>query len=996
MARKLLIILASIMCTTFVFGANNAQKLKNLTINFGEEVKLTQSLEVGHLVINGSLVCDEKNADPEIILKARSITVNGTFQCGSKFNRYDKKIIISLTPSLLDPKVDHRYRGLVVLNGGKLELYGSARNTQWLKLAETLEAGDTALKLDSGQLTKGKFSRFRQIKLLWSKGDKIVVAPTGYNSNESETFTILDIDPVNYKITLDRPATYHHYGEKQELKSRPLGTFNLDERAEVANLTRSIVIRGDESYGAILETDTPGAELGGHIMLHHGGAGHIDGVEFYKMGQAGVMARYPFHWHFVGDGSGQFVKNSSIHHSYQRCLVIHRTQNVDLINNVCYNFKGHGYFLEDGNETGNRIIKNLAISSRAPYESKVLLQSDSIQNSESQGRFPSVSGFWISNPDNHITHNVVAGSVGSGFWMSFEREIKDFAGNVVSRPLTTDTDKFDYNTARSTRVGMTWDGAPGWQNANNPNNPHDRRLINAHYAPQNTPVFRGNKAYKNLMTGIYFRGQTAVFKNTVIADSGWGAWVSFNQIFQDSVFVGKTQNTSDEIDNYFFQNVGRDSRYRRNGITLYDGPFEVHSSDFLNFSTTEEKRLINGREEIVSYVPFTSTGGHNKLVNVVSDLDFAPEPFFRLHSHSKTERWRETPILVNSSIRDLDGSLTGKIGGILVGKRSLALDNRCQEAGETFKNHFLCDETFTEGSLSFMRWGGGANAFRTPFVVRREDGLINFPIEEWGSIRFLSNNIFTTPDNTSQMLTLLPYYQYHYDHSRGTTARIQATAEFPGANPPILNIKAYGYNCSLNNGALEVQSLDDLYAATQTSYYSNEEHFLVRVIPTQRWRAYTDSPYIKSNAVGNNLNYSISCEDRPIENKIIGEITSVTRTFDNTIVEGWSCNYGFRNSIFTELHIGNSNLPNGLTYLGIDYANNDPDEELAFRCGSLTSQGRKFQFMIPNSVMDSYHPKSKIYVKGRSNNGGNGLFIKGSGVWSIQGHQFQTSYEIKR
>lgn len=1003
----------------------------DVTIAAGDVVSLTESTNINHLVINGELRCDEVNADPEIVLKAKSITVNGLFKCGSVSNPYNKKLIISLKPSTLDPKVDHRYRGLVVLAGGKIELFGDRKNSKWYKLNQDLKAGENYLVLENTLLSevpvikdpafihapvekKSLSKRSSHIPLKpskslkvakpifsltprWSIGDKIVVAPTGYNPNESETFIITGFDKKNpSKIYLDRPASYNHYGTKQMLNTRPLGRFNLDERAEVANLTRSIVIRGDESTGPILETDTPGAERGGHVMIHYNGEAYVDAVEFYKMGQAGVMARYPFHWHFVGDGMGQYVRNSSVHHSYQRCYVIHRTQDVDLINNVCYNFKGHGYFLEDGNETRNRIVRNLAISARAPYESKILLQSDSLAKSETSGRFPSVSGFWISNPDNYITHNVSAGSVGSGFWMAFEKEIKDNTGNIIAEPIKTDTDRFDYNTARTGRVGITWDGAPGWANANNPNNPNDKKLANAHYRPQNVPVFTGLRAYKNIMTGIYFRGQTVVYKNAVMADNGWGAWVAYNQIFQDSVFIGKTLNTSDAINDYFFDHVGRNSRYRRNGITLYDGPFEVYGSDFINFSTSEETRVINGRSEVITYVPFTSTGGTNKYVNFTSDLEFSPEPIHRIHTHTRSERWRETPMLGNSSMRDLDGTLTGTPGAMIIGERSLAADHRCSPGGTTYKNHLICDPSFTEGSLNYMRWGSPyASPWSTPYIALRSDGLVNYPINEWNSITGIPNNAIATPDSTHKMITLLPRYQFYQDKNIGATARLEANSESENPVPPIVKIVAYGYNCELDSDAIEVNSIGALYSATHTSYFSNGEDFYVRVIPHERWRMYTDTPYIQSTANATNYRYKITCDDIPIDKEVKGRITKVQKTRDNLIIEGWACNYTHTSSINTQLYIGHSPVSRTFFYIDQDYANKSSNEKIGVACGSVRSNGRKFKYIVSNAIAEQYGVKQKIYVKGISNSGGADVYLRGSGSWNVMGKRHFNIQKIK-
>ena len=37
----------------------------------------------------------------------------------------------------------------------------------------------------------------------------------------------------------------------------------------------------------------------------------VEGVEFNRMGQHMTLARYPIHWHLVGDAKGQYIKNAS-------------------------------------------------------------------------------------------------------------------------------------------------------------------------------------------------------------------------------------------------------------------------------------------------------------------------------------------------------------------------------------------------------------------------------------------------------------------------------------------------------------------------------------------------------------------------------------------------------------------------------------------------------------------------------------------------------------
>jgi cell migration-inducing and hyaluronan-binding protein len=45
-------------------------------------------------------------------------------------------------------------------------------------------------------------------------------------------------------------------------------------------------------------------------------------------------------------------------------VTVHGTNNLQIENNVTYNTVGHCFFLEDGIETGNEYIRNLAIQTK--------------------------------------------------------------------------------------------------------------------------------------------------------------------------------------------------------------------------------------------------------------------------------------------------------------------------------------------------------------------------------------------------------------------------------------------------------------------------------------------------------------------------------------------------------------------------------------------------------------------------------------------------------
>ncbi len=131
----------------------------------------------------------------------------------------------------------------------------------------------------------------------------------------------------------------------------------MDERGEVGLLTRNIKVQASE--------DANESYFGGHIMAMITSKMYVEGVELNRMGQHMELARYPIHWHLVGEGGqGQYVRNAAIHDTFNRCVTVHGTNHLRVENNVTYNTVGHCFFMEDGIETGNAFIKNLAIQTK--------------------------------------------------------------------------------------------------------------------------------------------------------------------------------------------------------------------------------------------------------------------------------------------------------------------------------------------------------------------------------------------------------------------------------------------------------------------------------------------------------------------------------------------------------------------------------------------------------------------------------------------------------
>ncbi|MEO7475434.1 MAG: G8 domain-containing protein, partial [Gemmatimonadales bacterium] len=276
------------------------------------------------LTIAGALVADEADLD----LTAGWIVVTGTLRIGTTAAPFRHHLTITLTGRPDDPPVPGIGNRVLGVVGGTLDLHGEPR-VGWTRLAATAPAGATQLVLTSTPA--------------WRAGDKLVVASTDFDPGRAEVVTVTGMSGT--VVTLAGPLAYSHYGELQTIAGR-----TVDERAEVGLLTRNIVIQGDSATSA--------GGFGGHL-IGAGGTLRVEGIELHFMGQKGLVARYPMHWHQMGAVDGQYFARSSVWKSFNRCVTVHGTSNARVEGNVCHDHLGHGYFLEDGGETGNLIAGNL-------------------------------------------------------------------------------------------------------------------------------------------------------------------------------------------------------------------------------------------------------------------------------------------------------------------------------------------------------------------------------------------------------------------------------------------------------------------------------------------------------------------------------------------------------------------------------------------------------------------------------------------------------------
>jgi cell migration-inducing and hyaluronan-binding protein len=309
----------------------------------------------------------------------------GELEIGTEARPHRHQATITLTDSVPNEDINTMGDRGIMLQRGTLNLHGDRANA-WTKLASTAGAGSSRIEvLDASG---------------WRRGDEIVLASTDFNPRQAERRHITAI--TGNALTLDAPLQYMHFGAI---------TFGVDERGEVGLLTRNILIQAAD--------DAATSYFGGHIMAMAGSHMYVDGVELNRMGQNMHLARYPIHFHVLGEGQGQYVRNAAIHDTYSRCVTVHGTNNLRIENNVTFNTVGHCFFMEDGIEHGNQFVHNLGImtkchptlpcqptnlgipSERGPsgqQSDHVLIPSDN-----------TAATYWITNPANTYVDNVAAG-----------------------------------------------------------------------------------------------------------------------------------------------------------------------------------------------------------------------------------------------------------------------------------------------------------------------------------------------------------------------------------------------------------------------------------------------------------------------------------------------------------------------------------------------------------------------------------------------------------
>ncbi|MEO8134412.1 MAG: G8 domain-containing protein [Betaproteobacteria bacterium] len=274
-------------------------------------------------------------------------------------------------------------KGIYVGSGGTLLLHGKtgagAGGVSWTRLSQpagpvgTYGVGTGVLKASTSAT---QILLADDVSKDWHANDWIVIGTTDFASYNSEFVQIGSI-PIRSGGSLlnltPGPLVNYHFGSPApsagaaSFADGEAKNYGIDERAEVGLISRNIKLTATIPTPA---QDPSGSSLhwGGEVFVGQGFSRvEIQGVEMEKFGKD-QLASYPIHFHMVGTPANlPLIDGNSIHHSYNKCIVLHQSSGITISNNVCARIVGHMFYLEDGTEANNTFRNNLGLGVMQNY-----------------------------------------------------------------------------------------------------------------------------------------------------------------------------------------------------------------------------------------------------------------------------------------------------------------------------------------------------------------------------------------------------------------------------------------------------------------------------------------------------------------------------------------------------------------------------------------------------------------------------------------------------
>ncbi|XP_069121982.1 fibrocystin-L-like [Argopecten irradians] len=209
---------------------------------------------------------------------------------------------------------------------GGLDLHGIDVGVSWTRLASSATAGDNTITLAQS--------------VNWTAGSEIVLAPTGYDAWETETFRINSISPDGLTLTLNSSLAYRHVAHTETVGGQ---TINLG--AEVGLLSRNVKVVG-EAYSKMFKESFGARTLVGTAQegtTEYIGFARLSNVEFFHTGQEGYTEFYDarFSLTFLDGGTVSNIKPSYVnkcafHNGFSPAIGVFATHSLPIEDNVVH------------------------------------------------------------------------------------------------------------------------------------------------------------------------------------------------------------------------------------------------------------------------------------------------------------------------------------------------------------------------------------------------------------------------------------------------------------------------------------------------------------------------------------------------------------------------------------------------------------------------------------------------------------------------------------
>ena len=166
------------------------------------------------------------------------------------------------------------------------------------------------------------------------------------SSSAHEVASVRAISADGLVLTLGAPLEHDHLAEVYRY---PHSNLALKMASEVALLSRKIVIQGSGDSNECVAISTPGkfscSQMGATVMVHSRGYDsskfQVERVEFRNMGQGYRLGRWALQFYLLGPVPSSYMSECSLHHSFQRGLVLHKADGLRVHRNVFFHIIGH-------------------------------------------------------------------------------------------------------------------------------------------------------------------------------------------------------------------------------------------------------------------------------------------------------------------------------------------------------------------------------------------------------------------------------------------------------------------------------------------------------------------------------------------------------------------------------------------------------------------------------------------------------------------------------